>query len=296
MEHAKAVSCTGLLPMAYCKKAEQTKGRPGREDGKNMEEVGYVAPTPQVFYIHDDLSAYVRQTQGADSLAFRLTQELLRAVRRTPQRVVVLTVEEQIAQLLVQGSYAPFTMTLGIGRAGERVAQQLHARTGWFPALRRVEVTREEDGQGGYRLVSTTATPLEEQLQGLGTVSALAVVDDTVFSGLTMRTVLRALPPSVLVRTQVFCLRGVAESLPSIRALCPITIGFAAPGRILEEVSFINATGLVLRVAIRRAGQAPLAFFDRPTWMHAWFPGYAEEVMSLCRRLHTLLEPQTAPS
>jgi hypothetical protein len=61
-------------------------------------------------------------------------------------------------------------------------------------------------------------------------------------------------------------------------------------------VSFINATGLVLRVGIRRAGQAPLAFFERPSWMQAWFPGYAEEVMRLCSRLHTLLEPQTAPS
>src|SRR4030095_15214905 len=132
-----------------------------------MEEAAYVAPTPRVFYIHDDLSEYVRQTQGVDSLAFRLTQELLRVVRRNPQRVVVLTVEEQIAQLLAQGSYAPFALTLGIGRAGERVAQQLHTRTGWFPALRRVEVTREEDGQGGYRLVSTTVTPLEAQLQGL---------------------------------------------------------------------------------------------------------------------------------
>jgi hypothetical protein len=261
-----------------------------------MEEAAYVAPTPRVFYIHDDLSEYVRQTQGVDSLALRLTQDLLRVVRRNPQRVIVLTVEQQIAQLLEQGSYAPFAMTLGIGRAGERVAQQLHARTGWFPAIRRVEVTREEDGQGGYNLISTMALPLAGQLQGLETVSSLAVVDDTVFSGLTMRTVLQALPPPVLIRTQAFCLRGVSESLPSIRALCPITIGFAAPGRILEEVSFINATGLVLRVGIRRAGQPSLAFFERPVWMHAWFPGYAEEVMHLCSRLHTLLEPQTTPS
>lgn len=260
-----------------------------------MEEAAYAAPTPQVFYIHDDLSEYVRQTQGAESLAFHLTQELLRVVRRNPQRVVVLTLEEQMAQLLVQGSHAPFAVTVGIGRAGERVAQQLHARTGWFPVMRRVDVTREEDGGGGYNLVSTTVTPLEAQLLGLETAPSLAVVDDTVFSGLTMRTVLRALPPTVLVRTQAFCLRGVAESLPSIRALCPLTIGFAALGRILEEVSFINATGLVLRVGIRRVGQAPLAFFERPVWMQAWFPGYAEEVVALCCRLNALLEPGTPP-
>jgi hypothetical protein len=259
-----------------------------------MVDAAYAAPTPRVFYIHDDLSDDVRLSHGADSLAFRLTQELLTLVRRQPQQVVVLTVEEQIAALLARGSHAPFAMTVGIGRAGERVAQQLHQRTGWFPTLRRVEVTREEDGQGGYTLVSTAAVPLETQLQRLEGYASLAVVDDTVFSGLTMRTVLGALPPTVVARTHAFCLRGVAETLPSIRALCPLSIGFAAPGRILEEVSFINATGLVRRISIRRTGQPPLAFFERPVWMHAWFPGYADEVIALCRRLNALLEPATA--
>jgi hypothetical protein len=261
-----------------------------------LEETSYTAPIPRVFYIHDDLSEAVRQTHGAGSLAFRLTQELFRVVRRQPQRVVVLTVEEQITQLLARGTYAPFAVTIGIGRAGERVAQQLHARTGWFPVIRRVEVTRQEDGRGGYHVVSLTATSLQAQLFGLETASSLAVVDDTVFSGLTMRTVLQALPAEALARTQAFCLRGVAESLPAVRALCPLAIGFAAPGRILEEVSFINATGLVLRVGIRRAGQPSMAFFERPAWMHAWFPGYAEEVIALCRRLNALLEsPATVP-
>jgi hypothetical protein len=260
-----------------------------------MEETAYAAPTPQVFYIHDDLSAYVQQTQGTESLAFHLTQELLQVVQCNPQRVVVLRLEDQIAQVLAQGSYAPFAATVGIGRAGERVAQQLHARTGWFPVLHRVDVTREEDGDGGYNLVSTTTMSLGAQLLGLEPAPSLAVVDDTVFSGLTMRTVLQALPSEMLARTRVFCLRGVAESLPSIRALCPLVIGFAAPGRILEEVSFINATGLVLRVGIRRAGQAPLAFFERPGWMQAWFPGYAAEVVALCRKLNALLETGRPP-
>jgi hypothetical protein len=79
--------------------------------------------------------------------------------------------------------------------------------------------------------------------------------------------------PTVLARTHAFCLRGVAASLRSIQVLCPVTIGFAAPGRILDEVSFINAAGLVRRMSIRRVGQPSLAFFDRPEWMHAWFPG-----------------------
>jgi hypothetical protein len=251
----------------------------------------YAAPTPQVFYIHDDLSEDVRHTHGEHSVAFQLTQELLTLVRRDPQRVVVLHLEEQMTRLIGQGRHAPFAMTVGIGQAGERVARQLHQRTGWFPVVRRVDVTREEDGQGGYNLVSTTSQPLAAQLQDIVAGTSLAVVDDTVFSGLTMRTVLQALPPAVLARTHAFCLRGVAASRRSIQDLCPITMGFAAPGRLLDEVSFINAAGLVRRISIRRAGQPSLAFFDRPAWMHAWFPGYADEVIALCRRLHALLEP-----
>ena len=256
-----------------------------------MSESAYAAPTPQVFYIHDDLSDFVRQRSGADSPAFVLTQELFQLVRRDPRRVVVLHLEDQIEALLAQANHTPFALTIGIGQAGERVAQQLHGQISWFPHIRRVDVTREEDGQGGYNVVSMNVETLAEQLRGLDTVASLAVVDDTVFSGLTMSTILQALPVSVHARTHAFCLRGLAESLPRVRALCPLSIGFAAPGRMLEEVSFINATGLVLRVGIRRPDQPPMAFFERSEWMHAWFPGFATEVIDACQRLNALLEP-----
>ena len=93
----------------------------------------YTTPTPQVFYIHDDLSDDVRRTYGEQSVAFQLSQELLTLVRRDPQRVIVLQLEDQISRLVGQGSHVPFAMTVGIGQAGERVARQLHQRTGWFP-------------------------------------------------------------------------------------------------------------------------------------------------------------------
>ena len=140
-----------------------------------MADTAYAAPTPQVFYIHDDLSDDVRHACGEQSVAFQLTRDLFTLVRRDPQRVVVLQLEDQIARLVAQGSHAPFAMTIGIGQAGERVARHLHQRTGWFPVVRRVEVTREEDGQGGYNLVSLSAQPLTVQLQGLETCAALAV-------------------------------------------------------------------------------------------------------------------------
>jgi hypothetical protein len=256
----------------------------------------YDAPTPKVLYIHDDLSEYVSRQQGQSSSAWQLTRELFALVCPNPRRVVVLKLESQMARLLADGTYAPFALAIGIGRAGERVARQLHARTGWFPKIARVDLTREEDGYGGYNVVTTTGIPLARQLPPLDAVSSLAVVDDTLFSGLTMRTVLLALPAEVRARTQAFCLRGVAASLVGITALCSIAIGFAAPGRLLDEVSFINASGLVLRVGIRHPDQPPQAFFERPMWMHAWFPGYADEVIALCQRMNAILEPDGRPA
>jgi hypothetical protein len=256
----------------------------------------YAAPTPKVLYIHDDLSDYVSRHQGQAALALRLTRELFTLVRRDPARVVVLTLESQMALLLGHRKLAPFALAIGIGRAGERVAQQLHARTGWFPKISRIDITREEDGRGGYEVVTTNDIPLAQQLLPLEIASSLAVVDDTVFSGLTMRTVLMALPGEVRARTHAFCLRGVAESVSGIAALCPIAIGFSAPGRLLDEVSFINASGLVMRVGIRHPEQPPQAFFERPVWIDAWFPGYADEVIALCQRLNAILEPDGKPA
>jgi hypothetical protein len=58
---------------------------------------------------------------------------------------------------------------------------------------------------------------------------------------------------------------------------------------LLEDVSFINASGLVRRGAIRRADQPPLAFYERPEWMRAWFLKDADEVTARCAALARLL-------
>ena len=251
----------------------------------------YAQPIPRWFYVHDDLTDEVQRRAGPDSAAARLAQELLGLLRADQGRVTVLTLDDQLERVARQGPFAPFDVALGIGCAGERVAEQLHARTAWFPRVRRVGVTREEDGRGGYALVSTVAESIAEQLAGLDRFTSLAVVDDTVFSGLTIRSVLGLVPTALLRHARVFCLRGVGETLGALASLCPITAGVAAPGRRLEEVSFINATGLVLRVSIRRQGKSSLAFFDRPEWLRSWFPGYDGQVLDLCRRLNALLDP-----
>jgi len=253
-------------------------------------------PTPTRLYVHDDLIPDVVERHGAGSTAASVARELMALVRRDPDRVTVLTLDEQLAALVACGPSTPFALAIGIGRAGERVARQVHARAGWFPAIRRVDLTREEDGRGGYVVVSPTGVTLAEQLAGIEPAPSLAIVDDTIFSGVTMRQVLEALSPAQRARTHAFCLRCAEASLPPLRALCPVTPGFAAPGRLLEEVSLINASGLVRRGSIRRTGRPPLAFFERGEWMRAWFPEHADEVIDCCRKLNALLEPDGAPS
>jgi len=249
-------------------------------------------PTPQKLYIHDDLTEAAWSLRPRSTEAVRLVGRLFTAMRAEPH-VVVLSLAEQLTGVLARGGYLPFATAIAVGAAGERVARELHDRAGWFPSIVRIQVTREEDGHGGYAL--TAPTPLAQQLHGIGE-GPLAVVDDTLFSGLTLQAVLTALARGAQRHTHVFCLRAVAESIPAIERFGPVTVGFAAPGRILRDVSFINASGLVRRGAIRRLGAPPLAFFERPEWMEAWFPRQAREVTRLCRRLHALLDGASGAS
>jgi hypothetical protein len=252
-------------------------------------------PTPSTLYIHDDLTEEVAHRHGPGSPAAHQARELLATIKKTGRHVIILDLERQLAGLLARSPGRTFAIAVGIGRAGERVARELHARAGWFPAIHRVEVAREEDGRGGYELSTLGAGSLGQQLEPVRSAASIAVVDDTVFSGLTMRAVLDALPPGALARTDAFCLRAVDETLAGLAARCPITAGFAAPGRLLDEVSFINASGLVTRGAIRRVGRSPLAFTDRPEWMRAWFGEQAEEITARCRSLAETLK-ETAHS
>ena len=237
------------------------------------------ATPPRTLYVHDDLSELTDDPDAA-----RLAGRLLDLIRRDA-RVRVLTLAAQLEAVVAQGPHAPFALTVGIATAGERVARALHARTGWFPTIRRIEVAREENVAGGYDLTTGGAGTLAAQLARVADAASIAVVDDTVFSGLTMGAVLRALRPGALARTHAFCLRAVDESLGALRALAPVTVGVAAPGRLLDDVSFINASGLVRRGAIRRVGRAPLAFYERPEWIRAWFPDHAAEVIACCAEL-----------
>jgi len=104
-------------------------------------------PVPRRLYVHDDLSEELR-AHGDGSRVHRLGQALLALLHQDP-RVVLLTLEGQIEALIAGSEHAPFAVALGIGAAGTRVAAALHAHTGWFPTVARVDVWREEDDAGG---------------------------------------------------------------------------------------------------------------------------------------------------
>jgi len=252
--------------------------------------VTFAAPTPRTLYIHDDLSDIVGACGKASSAA-RLGRALLARLSAEPSRIVLRTVAQEIDALIARGGHAPFAVAVGIGGAGARGAARIHERTGWFPAIQRVDLWREEQDDGKYVLQG--ADTLSGRLGALAGVTALAIVDDTIFSGFTIRAVLDALPSRLRPRTRVFALRAVAESLEAVATLVPVTAGIAALGRMLTDVSIIKASGLVRRGAIRRAGRPPLAFFERAEWMAAWFPADHAEVTALCRDLCAALETET---
>ena len=77
----------------------------------------------------------------------------------------------------------------------------------------RVDITRVEDGRGGYFLSGTDGRSWKDPLRGMVVEGSIAVVDDTVFSGLTMRSLLDALTSKLLPMVRAFCLRGVTESI-----------------------------------------------------------------------------------
>src|ERR1700758_4789134 len=79
-------------------------------------------PVPRTLYVHDDLSDEI-SALGDQSRARGLGEALFARLRRDAERIVILTVAEQIDGLVARGEHAPFAVTVGIGRAGVRVAE-----------------------------------------------------------------------------------------------------------------------------------------------------------------------------
>lgn len=268
-----------------CNKARSTKPLVTRQE--------YQIATPRRLYIYNDL-IYCRSPQPEAAALGEQLDGLEEALRKNP-RVTLLDIGEQIERLSRLPVRQPFEETLVVGEAGARTAGGIHARTGWFPKIRQISVTREEIAGGTYQITSTASQSLEAQLSRLAG-GPLALVDDTIYSGLTLQAVLSRLPAASLTAAHIFCLQGIARAVAEIRGICPVSLGIELHGEPGSDVSIIKASHLFIKGAIRPAGHPELAFFEREPWMRAWFPSNADEILARCRSLALLASPLLSPS
>jgi hypothetical protein len=237
-------------------------------------------PTPTFVYLYNDLP-YVAPPNAGGARWQALIAELLALLRAQPQ-VRFLEVAPLVDALAQQRTRGPYERSLAIGAAGRRVAELLHGRTGWFPAIMELPLTRIEAAGGGYQVVARGAiavTPPTDDTR------PLAIVDDTIYAGQTLGWVLDRLPPAAEV--DVFCLQGVAETLSALRTRCRVFAGIELAGERERDLTVIKASHLFEPGAIH-AEQAELAFYERRAWMDAWFPGAADQIVSVCARLRAL--------
>jgi hypothetical protein len=148
-------------------------------------------------YVHDDLTDDVRVRHGDDSAALALTRALLDLVRRDAGRVSVITVDEQTDRLIARGT-TPAVRARHRHRPGRRA--------GGGPGARAHGLVSRGPSRGRHARGNRPGPlPAHQHHRGAGGRPAdragaravAAVVDDTIFSGLTMRTLLSMLPASV---------------------------------------------------------------------------------------------------
>ena len=186
--------------------------------------------------------------------------------------------------------YQPFSLTLAVGNHGLEVAKAVHTKTGWFPNIRTIHVARRE-ANGHYQIISTNSVSIKKQVVDIHQLP-LAIVDDSLYSGLTLSTLISYLKSEVHPKTVVFFLAGLNESLAVVKKRCSVRLAASIQGRRDKEVSLIRASGLFKPGAILPSRGKPLAFYQRTQWMRAWFPENYRQIISVCHQLRNLSTSQ----
>ena len=238
-------------------------------------------PTPHIVYLYNDLP-YLPPPSAQRERWRALLDELLAELRAQP-RMRILEVEPLVAALAGQQVRGPYARTLAVGAAGRRVAELLHAHTGWFPAIVELPLTRVEETDGSYRVVARGAVDIARLAADAG---PLAIVDDTVYAGQTLGWLLNRLPPAV--EADLFCLQGVASTLATLRGRGRVHAGIELAGERERDLTVIKASHLFEPGAIHTT-RGDLAFYERREWMDAWFADASATIVALCERLRHLL-------
>src|SRR5581483_1263454 len=191
-------------------------------------------PTPHTVYVYNDLPYVAPPAEGAERWR-ALIADLLALLRAQPQ-VRFLEVEPLVATLAARAAHAPYAEALAIGGAGRRVAELLHARTGWFPMISTLPLTRVELADGRYRVVARGA--IDTAIAACA--GRVAIVDDTIYAGQTLNWLLDRLQAGV--KPDVFCLQGVAGTLATLRRRCHVVAGVELVGERERDLTVIKAS------------------------------------------------------
>lgn len=250
-------------------------------------------PTPSLLYVHENLLPHVRQRFGIDSAEYQLATDFIAHIA-AERNVRMGTLEEELGALYLQfyPPPAPFDLTLGFGRKGERLARMLNQRWGCFPRIHRLDITRYElEDRSGHVLKSKTGVPIEEQIARAGGYRTLAMVDDVLFTGFTAFTILNLLPRHACDCIHLFFTRGMEETKRALEERGHrAALGVCLKGKIEEDVSTISSMNLVSKGAIHTPTEGDISYCQRQEWVEAWFPARTKRILDLAHAITNLVK------
>ncbi len=244
-----------------------------------------------IVYIYDDVVL--------NSRPWRAQWPLLNVLKQTINHnklVTFLDPFEQINALLPSYESGRFDLVIGIGKSGHQIARLLNQYSGQDYPLLLAELSRQEISPNNYQMNPVQLAKVAEELKDL-TGKRVAIVDDTLYSGLTIHSILDLLPSDTLQQTEIFVLQGIEDSLPTIMDRCLVRIGFVMVGKREKDATIIKTSNLFIPGAIIQIDGKSQAFCDRPKLMAEWFPVNSKQVIKLCRQLReSVNSPQRAYS
>lgn len=231
--------------------------------------------TLQVFVL-DDITQSVK-----NKLLTRGEAALLRSYLRANKNVLIKSDSILLRRLERHSAKTHFSMTFAIGSAGTAIGQWLHNKTGAFPHIETIPLQRHES-RNGKHVISLAQRRKLRQLMNKKIPTKIAIIDDTIYSGLTIKTLISCLPPKKRKSITIFCLQAIAQSLVDITPIAQINSGIVLSGRRERDITIIKASGLYTSGAIRTEKGNQLAFCERSQWLSTWFPKNALQIQTIC--------------
>ncbi len=251
--------------------------------------MGETLDKPLKLYIYDDIDDLLPVLSSPEySQIMRGLVTMLRKAIQANENTLLIGRDYAVDKIKASYSHKPFDIAFAIGSSGYLVAKRLHFETNWFPNISLLPIKRNEVQENEYVIYSRFKNKISHAIRKK--VSSIAIIDDTLYSGLTVRTVLENIPDRFVPQINLFFLHALEDGLASIANIQSVNAGLFIPGKREIDVSIIRASGLFYKGAIRRLKKSSQAFYQRPQWMQRWFPVNFQEIISISRKISFLLE------